>query len=178
MKLPTQSAVIAMMLGAAAVCMAAPEDAPAPKAPILSTDLDGRDLAFFDGASHQTALVIRLSGLAVKHAVTPEVQQMAAAVGKEQAEAAGKLIALADQKHLPMAVEPDGQGRKQLDSIEKLAGAKFDKSYLNALGDAQDALAASLESGAASADKDIKQYAQTGIEILKQERERVKKLGM
>jgi len=178
MKLPARSAVIAMMLGAAAVCAAAPEDAPAPKAPILSTDLDGRDLAFFDAASRQTALVVRLSGLAVKHAVTPEVQEMAAAIGKEQADAAGKLIALADQKHLPMSMEPDGQGRKQLDAIEKLAGAKFDKSYLDALGDAQDALAATLDAGAGSADKDIKQYAEAGIEILKQERERVKKLGM
>jgi predicted outer membrane protein len=173
----TVAGVFAAML---AVCAAAtaPEEAAAPQAPILSSEMSGADLVFFTGAARQTALLARLSELAKGRAVTPEVQAVAAGVWKEQTDAAARLKELAGREHVPLPEAPDGLGKKQLQTLAKLKGAKFDKSYLDALGDAQDLLETSLEAGAASMDKEIKAFAEAGLATLKEERERVKKLGM
>ena len=171
------TAGVVMMLAGAGFCTAAPEDAPRPEAPVLSTEISGRDLVFFTGMARETALVAGLSELAEKHAVTPEVQALAAAVDKDEAAARASLTALAGRKQVPVAVEPDGEGKKQLLALGKLKGPKFDKSYLDALADAQDEMEKSLEAGAASADGDIKAAAQAAQGTLKEERERVRKLG-
>jgi hypothetical protein len=173
------AAVFATMAGAV-ICRAAagPEEAtPAPRE-ILSTEISGSDLAFLTGAAPRMALLARLSELAKKEAVTPEVQAEAAQTSKEQTEAAGRLAELAGRLHVPVAQEPDGPGRMVLQTLGKLKGVKFDKSYLDAQGDAQDSLETSLEAGAASTDETIKAFAEAGLETLKQERARVRKLGL
>jgi len=161
-----------------ALCAAGPEEATPTPAPIVSTEISGSDLGFFTGAARQTALLVRVSGLAKRHAVTPEVQAVAAAVWQEQTDAAARLKKLAERKQAPLPEEPDGEGKKLLQTLGKLTGPKFDKSCLDALGDAQDALETSLEAGAASMDGEIKAFAVAGLGTLKQERQRVSRLGM
>jgi putative membrane protein len=161
--------------GASLASPAAGEPAPAQ---ILSTDLSGGDIAFFTGASRQIALAAGLSAMARDRATTPEVKQLAAGIATEQTGAEAKLKDLAALKHVPLEAETDAAGKKQLQALAKLKGPKFDKSYLDALADAQDALQQSLESGAASADPGIQSLAQSALATLKQERLRVRRLGM
>jgi predicted outer membrane protein len=179
MKRHALTALLAAILGAAAI--AAPRDAEysaPPPQPILSTDLSGSDLVFFTGAARQTALLVLLSGLGKAHAVTPEVQTVAAAIWKDQADAAARLKDLADKKHIPLDGDSDASARKQLQALASLKGVRFDKSCLDTIGDTQDLLETSLEAGSASTDKDIKAFADAGLGALKQERERVSRLGL
>jgi predicted outer membrane protein len=171
---------MALILGAMAVCAMGKEieDATPTPAPILTTDISGSDLAFFMGAGPQMALLARMCDLAKKQAVTPEVQAEAATASKEQADAGARLKALAAGKGVTVADEPDDQGKGILQALDQLKGVKFDKSFLDAQADAEDALETSLNAGAGSSDKEIKALAEAGLETLKQERERVKKLGL
>jgi len=149
---------------------------PTPAA-ILSTEISGGDLVFFTGAGPQTALMGELSALARKQAVTPEVKALAGTVFKEQTDAVAQLKALAAAKDVPMSQDLDREGRKVLLRLAKETGPRFDKSFLDALGDAQDLLETSLDAGAASSDKEIKAYADAGLEELKKERDGVRQLG-
>ena len=179
-------AVLAAMLGGAALlggaAISAPgrdiEDAPPPPSRLLSTEISGSDLAFFMGAAPRMALLAGLSELARKRAVTPEVQAEAELVWKEQTAAAARLKELADHLHVPLETAPDGPGKTVLQAVGKLKGLQFDKSLLDAQGDARDLLETSLEAGAGSADETIKAFAEAGLETLKAERERVRKLGL
>jgi len=175
-------------LTAAAVCAAtmagavigAPEDdVPGQgRGKILSTEITGSDLGFFTGAARQTALVLEVASLAKTHATTPEVRALAAATWKEQSDNSARLKDLAASKQVPLPEEPDGQGKKLLQTLAKLKGVKFDKACLEAFSDTQDQLETSLQAGAASTDRAIKAFAETGLGVLKPERERVKKLGI
>jgi predicted outer membrane protein len=175
MKRLALTAAVTMLGGA--LC-AAPEDATPTPAPILSTEMSGSDLGFFMGAARQAELLARLSELAKAHAVTPEVQALAAAVLKDQTDAAVKLKSLAERKHAPLGAEPDRARAQLVESLGKLKGPRFDKSYLDALGDAQDALETSLNAGAGSSDAEIKALAEADLATLKQEQDRVRKLGL
>jgi predicted outer membrane protein len=124
------------------------------------------------------ALLAQLSELAKKRAVTPEVQAEAATLWKEQTDAATQLKALAAKNEVTVTDEPDRQGLKVLQSLSKLGGVKFDKSFLDAQSDAQDTLETTLELGSKSRDADIKALAQADLDILKAERDRVRKLGL
>jgi len=176
----TTGVFCAAMLTGAAVSAGAggPEEAAPTPAPLLSTEISGSDLMFLTGAAPQMALLAELSDLAKKNAVTPEVQSEAATTWREQTDAAARLKALAGRVHVPVAAEPDDAGKQVLDALGKAKGMKFDKLFLDAQGDAQDQLEASLESGASSSDGEIKAFAQAGLGTLKQERERVRKLGL
>jgi len=172
--------IIGAAMAMAALCCFGKDilDSTPPPMPILSTEISGSDLAFFTGAASQMALLARLSELAKKQAVTPEVQVEAGALEKEQTGAMAQLKTLAIRKHAPADAEVDDAGGKLLQALGKLNGVKFDKSFLDAQGDAEDALQASLEAGAGSSDADIKAFAAAGLETLKAERERVRKLGL
>jgi putative membrane protein len=155
----------------APACIAAPSQ-------ILSTDLSGADLTFFSGASQQIALVAGLSAMARDRAITPEIKDLAAGIATDQAAAAAHLKDLATRKQVPIDAEVDGAGKKQLQSLSKLKGAKFDKTYLDLLSDALDNLQQSLDPGSASTDADIKSLAQSSLATVKQERDRLRKLGI
>ncbi|MGA3170758.1 MAG: DUF4142 domain-containing protein [Chthoniobacteraceae bacterium] len=175
-------APVAIFLAMAGMCAAGlaqggPEYATPAPAAILSTEISGGDLVFFTGAGPETALIKEISALAEKRAVTPEVKALAIAVLKEQTDAAAQLSALAAARDVPIPQGPDGEGRKELATLAKMEGPRFDKSFLDALGDAQDLLETSLEAGAGSSDKEIKAYAEAGLERLKKERDGVRRLG-
>jgi uncharacterized protein (DUF1800 family) len=168
----------ALTLGAGLSAMAADiEDATPTPAPILSTDIGGRDLAFLTGAAHQIALLAKISELAGKQAVTPEVQAEAATVAKEQTDAMAALEKIADGFHVPLDTAPDAAGAKLVKALRAKKGPKFDKSYLDAQADAGHALEATLTAGAASSQADIKAFAQSGLVRLKAEEAQVRKLG-
>lgn len=165
--------------GAAPGSQSTPSPTPAAAAAgIITTDISGSDLTFFTGSARAAALITQLSGLAKTRAVTPQVQIVAAAIAKEQADACAALEVIAVREHIRLPREPDAAVRKQLEALGKLHGAKFDKSYLEALGEAQDSLEGGLTAGASSTNKDIKACAEAGLATLKQERDRVAKLGL
>ena len=180
MKRFTRIAVgFAVISSTAAICAGKDiEDSTPTPMPILSTEISGSDLGFFMGAGPQMALLERLSELAQKRAVTPEVKSEAGMVLKEQTDAAVRLKTLAAARHVPVADEPDEAGKKILQSLGKLDGVQFDKAFLNAQGDANDALEASLDAGAGSTDGEIKAFAQAELQALTAEKERVRKLGL
>ncbi|HEX4083808.1 MAG TPA: DUF4142 domain-containing protein [Chthoniobacteraceae bacterium] len=152
-------------------CMAAPSQ-------ILSTDLNGSDLAFFSGAPAQIALVAGLSAMARDRAITPEIKEMASGIASGQTALAARIKDLAAAKHVPISVEVDGAGKKQLQSLSRLKGPKFDKTCVDMLSDALDSLRQALAPGAASSDADIKSLAQSSLDTVKQERDRLRKLGI
>jgi hypothetical protein len=178
MKNAAQLFIVAALLTVTAHSPAAPEDAKTPEAPILSSDLSGSDLTFFSDASRQILLIARISYIAKAHAVTPEIQSLAAAISTGQTASAARLKDLADRKSVPFGDEPNRADKALLKSLSNEKGAKLDKSYLDALSDAQSLLAASLQAGVASADSDIKSFAQAALDTLKQEQARVRKLGL
>jgi predicted outer membrane protein len=170
--------LLAALLASALLCAAAPEDGKSLPTPILSTELTGADLAYFTGAARQAALIIRLSDLAKSRAVTPEVQSLAAAVFNDQTAFSLRLQTLAARKQASLADASDHQAEQLLQTLSGLKGARLDKSYLDPLADAQDHLEPVLATAASSLDPDNKAAAQSALDTLKQERARVRKLGL
>ena len=154
------------------------EDATPTPAPILSTEISGSDLGFLMGAGSQFALLVHLADLAKTHAVTPEVKAEATTISKEQTAAAAQLKDIATRDNVPLADDPDDEGHKVLAALGKLDGVKFDKAFLDAQADAQDALETTLNGGASSTDANIKTFATANLQTLKLERDRVRKLGL
>lgn len=174
----TAAAVFAVMLGAT-VCAAPGDDTRYPaRLKIWSTDISGGDLSFFTLGAHQMALLVRLCDLGRDKATTPEVQMIAVAVSKEQADALARLKELAAQKRVTLSDEPDGLGKKRLQALAKLTGPRFDKSLLEAMADARDMLETAFLAGTSSSDLAIKSVAQTDLATVKQERERARRLGI
>jgi predicted outer membrane protein len=171
---------IAALAGASAVSAIAAniEDATPTPAPILSTEISGSELGFLMDATQRIALLVRLAGLAKTKAVTPEVQAEAATISKEQTAAAAQLKDLAASDHVPLTDGPGDQGEKVLADLRNLSGVKFDKAFIDALADAQDALGPALNTGTTVADPAIKAFAAANLQTLKQERDRIRKLGL
>jgi putative membrane protein len=158
--------------------LSAPEEGKAAQTAILSTEISGSDLVYFTGAARKMALITWLSQLAKERAATPEVLALARAVWKDQTDAAARLKALAGRRDVPVPEEPDGQGKKVLETLGGMKGVKFDKSYIDALTDTLNLLETSMQAGAASSDKEIKAFAQSGLGMVKMEKEQVRRLGM
>lgn len=173
----TMLCVAAIILPAAAK---GPEEADRPVSygNILSTDVSGSDLTFFTDTAPRLELIVKLSALAKDRAITPEVQALAAQIWKEQSDFAGKLSDLATRNGVPLPKEPDAEGRRRLQSLAKLKGPKFDKTYLDALSDVQDRVEASLDAGADSDDKEIKTLAKQALATLKKEQQALERLGL
>jgi len=153
------------------------EDATPTPAPILSTEVSASDLSCLTGAAHYMALLTIMSGMADKHAVTPEVKAEAAAVAEEQKPAMESLEMLAGKLNVPLDAELNGVDTDALASIGTQKGLKFDKAFLDAQRDAEDALGTALTDGLNSTDANIKEFAKTGLTRLKQEQDRMRKLG-
>jgi hypothetical protein len=177
---PIAGLVLAMLMPGAGICLAAQpiEYSTPPPMPILSTDISGSDLEFFMGAGPATALLIQMSAMASKKAVTPEVAAEAALVLKEQTDMAAGLAELAARVQAPVATEPDAAGKAVLQDLAGMTGVKFDKSYLDALGAAQASLMASANLDAETTDGGIKTFVKAEIDTLTREQNRLKKLGM
>jgi hypothetical protein len=173
--------ITATVCGAITLCAAAQakdiEDATPTPVPILSTDISGGDLAFLTSASHQIALLIKLSELASARAVTPEVKAEAATVAKDQTDAMTALQKIAAGYHVPLDTALYDDDQRLVKNLDVQKGLKLDKAYLDAQADAGQALEASLTAGAASSDAGIKAFAQDGLAKLKQEQGRARKLG-
>lgn len=174
------AAGLAALVGTGAVFAATRdiEDATPAPLPILSTEISGSDLGFFMDSAPQLALLERLAELAEKRATTPEVKAEAALLRKDQTEAMGRLKELQASKNVPVMDEPDTAGKKVLQALGKLDGVRFDKAFLDAQGDADDALETSLAAGAASTDAEIKAFAQAESQTIKEEKDRVRQLGL
>jgi predicted outer membrane protein len=169
----------AAMCGAFTLCAVAKdiEDATPTPAPLLSTDISGSDLSFLTSAAHDIALLAKISELASKHATIPEVQAEAATVLKEQTDAMAALQKLAAGYHVSLDTELYGDDQRLVKSLDADKGLKFDKAYLDAQADADQALQASLTTGAASSDAGIKAFAHEALTRLKAEQDRVRRLG-
>lgn len=146
-------------------------------AKLFSTEIDGGDLLFLSQAAPQNALVIELSKMAVRRAVTPEVKQLAAMVEKSQSQTATELKDLGAKKQVTVASIPDGAGRKLTQECAKLKGAKFDKKYLDLLSENEQVLVTTFGQGARSTDHDIQAFATANLALLKQQANEVKRLS-
>jgi hypothetical protein len=173
--------ITATLCGAFTLCAAAQgkdiEDSTPTPAPIISTDISGSDLTFLTDAARQIALLKTLSTLASKSAVTPEVQAEASAVVKDQTDALTALQKIAAGDHVSLDTGLHDADQRLAKSLRSQKGLKLDKAYLDAQADADHALEASLTAGAASSDAGIKAFAQNNLAKLKQEQDRVRKLG-
>jgi putative membrane protein len=154
------------------------EDATPTPAPIISTELSGNDVTFLKDSPAQMALLIQLSQMADTRSVTPEVKALAATVLKDQTDTLAKLKDVAKQNGVSIDANPDKQGKKTIAKLSKLTGILFDKAFLDAQGDIDDALQTSLQAGTASSNADIKAAADSALTALKAERDQLRKLGI
>jgi hypothetical protein len=177
MRLLAATAVMIVLAGVS-LRATAPEDAPRAVAPILSTEISGADLDFFSGAARNSALLYRLCTMTRKHAMLAEVGNLTGAIADEQGQFGPHLKELAAKKGVPLDIEPDGQGKTLLLRLEKLEGARFDKSAIDAITDVQAELEASLKSGAASTDAQIKAMASGELQALGAEQAKIRRLGI
>lgn len=162
----------------AVICAAAPGAPAKAGAPALyNTEISGGDLLFLTGGARTGVLLVRLSNLAGAHAVTPEVKELAAAVEKDQTAALARMKEMAARKQVSLPEEPDAAGGRLLQHAGQLNGPKFDKTYLDALSEAQRQLAAAFEQAAHSSDAAIKAFATAAQPALQRQTARARRLG-
>jgi putative membrane protein len=168
--------VAAFALALVGAIHASPEESPRAKSPILTTELNSRDLQFLLGAYDESVFIANLSDVAAKQAVTPEIKSVAARITNDQNALYDSLEKLAARK--AVSVPEKVPFAKSFDTLVKLKGLKFDKYYLDTLNECLVRFQATVESGASSGDSDIKAAAQSALATVKLERDQIHKLGM
>jgi predicted outer membrane protein len=131
-------------------------DRPATGVLLYDTDLSGRDLVFFQTANETGLRQLALATLARERAESDHIKAVAATFAGTQASEIKQLARLASLKGLSLAipVAPDPAAE-----FEKLEGVKFDKKWIERLVAVNSAAVTAYESGAQSADPEIKAFA-------------------
>lgn len=126
------------------------------------------DQAFLTRAAADGSAEVALGQLALqKNSATP-TRQLAQHIVDDHTKANEQLVALARQKQITVAPEPDAAHKQKMDKLQKLDGDAFDRAYAQAMiKDHQDAIKLFTKASTSAKDADVKQFAAQTLPVLK-----------
>jgi len=92
--------------------------------------LSSSDYKFATAAAEGGQLEVDLGNLASQKASNPQVQQFARQMVQDHSKANDQLKAIATKNDATLPVESE-KDQKEMDRLNKLSGAEFDKTYMN-----------------------------------------------
>ncbi|MGO4703059.1 DUF4142 domain-containing protein [Dyella sp. 2RAB6] len=126
------------------------------------------DQAFLTHAAAAGSAEVALGQLALQKSSAPQTRQLAQHIVADHTKANEQLVALARQKQITIAPEPDKAARQKLDQLQKLDGDAFDRAYAqDMVNDHQQAIALFSKASTSATDNDVKQFAAQTLPVLK-----------
>lgn len=135
---------------------------------LISTDLDGRDIEFFSVTYENGVLQAYLCDLVKAKAEADQVRAVAKALAVTQAEENKQIARLASLKGLSVPTEAPAAQAGVVEELEKLSGARFDKTSMEKIIVAGQKSLAAYEKASESKDGDIKAFAEQMTMISKE----------
>lgn len=140
----------------------APSDSDRP--PLITTQLDGREIQFIYAANEIGRRQLALAKMAKSKAESEQVKAVAQTIEETQGQENQQVARLATMKGLEVK---DTEPTALVDELEALTGPKFEKTWIDRLVQAnRDALAA-YEAAAKVEDADIKMFAEKMLPLVK-----------
>lgn len=145
------------------------EAAPEPKAaPLITSDLGGRDLQFLSSAFEQGQIQLYLGELAKTRAGTEQVKAVGEVLSSTQAEENKKVARLAAMKGISL-IPGESAGQKALETkLGKLTGPKLDKVLMEEIVNVNQQAVAVYQAASATKDEDIKAFVSQGLPLAKE----------
>ncbi|NII75028.1 putative membrane protein [Dyella sp. SG562] len=126
------------------------------------------DQAFLTRAAAAGSAEVALGQLALQKTSSPQTRQLAQHIVSDHTKANEQLVALARQKQITVAPEPDAAAKQKLDKLQKLDGDAFDRTYAqDMVKDHQQAIALFTKASTGATDNDVKQFAAQTLPVLK-----------
>ncbi|MBT2118297.1 DUF4142 domain-containing protein [Dyella sp. LX-66] len=126
------------------------------------------DQAFLTRAAADGSAEIALGQLALQKSSSPQTKQLAQHIVSDHTKANEQLVALARQKQITVAPEPDPAAKQEMDKLQKLDGDAFDRAYAQDMVKGhQQAIILFTKASTSATDSDIKQFAAQTLPVLK-----------
>jgi len=97
------------------------------------TSSGSEDIEFVLDAAQGGLAEVELGRLAAQHAQSDEVKKFAQRMVDDHTKANEQLKKIADSKSIKLPTEVEGKDKALMQRLEKLNGAAFDRSYMNAM---------------------------------------------
>lgn len=151
--------------------------AAAAPAPLITTEVGGRDLTFLTNAVEHGRVQLYLGDLAKTKATTEQVKAVGEVLFSTQEEENKKLTRLAAMKGITI-VSADAAGKKGLsEKLGPLTGAKFDKALMEEIIKVNQQAVSTYEAAAGTKDEDIKAFVDLGLPLAKEKLLLANKMG-
>ncbi len=129
--------------------------------------LDSADRKFLMKAAQGNVAEVETGRLASQKAMDPQVKEFGTTMVQDHTQANEKLMTLAQQKGIQLPSEPDKMDQKQMDKLQGLSGAQFDRTYSRSMLKDHKKDVKEYEHEAQHAkDPDVKAYAQSVLPTL------------
>jgi predicted outer membrane protein len=169
MKIPSFALSLALALLSASASEPSKTTQAPPKRPLISSELDGKDLEFLQTAKRLSVLQKWLGDEAAK-AETDQIKAVGGALKAAQEDEDKLLDTIAAQKgvNFPTDNRLPADLRKLAEQFGSLKGPKFDKAVLDHILSANQQEAATIEAATHSKDEDIKMFAERVLPLSKE----------
>lgn len=126
------------------------------------------DQTFLTHAAADGTAEVALGQLALQKSSSAQTKQLAQHIVDDHTKANEQLVALARQKQITVAPEPDAKAKQKMDKLQKLDGDAFDHAYAQAMvKDHQAAVQLFTKASTGAKDPDVKQFATQTLPVLK-----------
>jgi len=144
---------------------------------LITSDLGGRELSFLQKANEQGVLLMYLTETVKTKGTKEQVKALGELFASTQEKENARLLQLANDKGVTFPASPPELLKKLRSRLEPLEKDVFDSRWLTELTALARESVANFESGAKSTDKDIKNYAESGIALAREKVSVLEKLG-
>jgi putative membrane protein len=134
-----------------------------------SAALDSKDRKFIEKAAQGGMAEIELGKLAQQKAASDQVKQFASRIVDDHSKANEQLKQIASSKGVAIPSDLDRSTRREIEKLQKLSGAKFDREYMELMVSDHKKDVKEFQAEAKSAkDSDIKNFASSTLPTLEQ----------
>jgi putative membrane protein len=127
------------------------------------------DRAFAEKAAMGGAAEVQSGRLAEQKAMNGQVKQFGARMAQDHAKAGDELKQIASGKGLTLPEAPSPEDKREMDKLDKLAAADFDRAYMSRMvADHKKDIAEFEKEASAGRDADIKAFAAKTLPTLRE----------
>jgi len=168
-----------VMISAAALalCLAVPLSATAQNNPLApnsasagngQSNLSSQDKSFMDQAAQANASEIQAALLAESKAQNPDAKDFGRLMIFDHTEIGADMAAMAERLGVTLPIGPGQQGRQQMDQLEKMQGASFDRTCMRDQVEDHEKAVALFQKEAKSSNDEVANFAKIALPILEQ----------
>lgn len=151
---------------------------PQPGNPLARDAQSHPDHEFLTRAAASNLAEIEAGRLAAEKAENADVKQFGKHMVEDHTQAQQKLQELAQMEKVSLPQEPDAKHREQMDRLQGLSGAEFDKAFMGLMVEDHKKAVSLFETASQQAkDEQVKGYAEKTLPVLKEHLEKARDLN-